>query len=165
MFLFATDRISSMNLLLLPPCVLKDKKNIAKILEGPEPDWKYFGQSHSGNGSSGTTDGLPRFRDTVFLARFPFCPISLSDPDIPLATEITGWSPFIPGDADHSRLPAGVLEYRFKNPTGQIIESVFSFNTTNFIAITEKHWWGHATGRKRYHIIHARWFHFAPGRE
>ena len=52
---------------------------------------------------------------------------------MPLAAKITGWSPFIPTDADNSSLPVGVLEYQFTNTSGKAIETVFSYNTKNFI--------------------------------
>jgi len=114
-------------------CV-KGEKNVARVLEGPIPDWKYFGQPGAGNGAKGTSYGLPRFREASFLARFPFGIVTLSDDDVPLDVQITGWSPFIPGNADDSSLPVGALEYRFKNPTGKRIEAVFSWNTRNFLS-------------------------------
>ena len=52
---------------------------------------------------------------------------------MPLAAKITGWSPFIPTDADNSSLPVGVLEYQFTNTSDKAIETVFSYNTKNFI--------------------------------
>jgi uncharacterized protein (DUF608 family) len=105
------------------------------VLEGPIPDWKCFGRPGTGNGAGGTSYGLPRFSRASFLARFPFGEISLEDDDIPLAVSITGWSPFIPGDADNSSLPVGAFEYTFSNPTDTEVEAVFSFNTQNFMTI------------------------------
>ena len=52
---------------------------------------------------------------------------------MPLVAKITGWSPFIPTDADNSSLPVGVLEYQFTNTSDKAIETVFSYNTKNFI--------------------------------
>ena len=52
---------------------------------------------------------------------------------MPLEARITGWSPFIPTDADNSSLPVGVLEYRFTNTSDEAIEAIFSYNTKNFI--------------------------------
>ena len=40
---------------------VKGLKNGAKLLEGPVPDWKKFGQRDAGNGSGGATTGLPHF--------------------------------------------------------------------------------------------------------
>ncbi len=116
-------------------CVLgaKPDENIARVLEGPIPDWKYFGQAETGNGATGRTYGFPRFRGCSFRARFPFATIQLRDEAVPLAVEITGWSPFTPPDADSSSLPAGALEYRIKNTSAQALRAVFSFNTRNFM--------------------------------
>ena len=114
-------------------CV-KGKENVARVLEGPVPTWKFFGQPASGNGASGKTYGLPRFANATFKARFPFATIKLTDPQIPLKIEITGWSPFTPGDADNSSLPVTAIEYRFINPTNKPIEAVYSFNSRNFLA-------------------------------
>jgi len=107
----------------------------ARVLEGPVPDWKKFGQYYSAMGSPGATWGLPRFREAAFMARFPFAEVTLQDKTLPLAVTITGWSPFIPGDADNSSLPAGGLEYRFTNTGKTNMEYVFSYNARNFMAM------------------------------
>ena len=116
-------------------CVLGERPedNIARVLEGPIPDWKYFGQGGTGNGASGRTYGFPRFRQCSFAARFPFATVALRDAAVPLAVELTGWSPFTPPDADSSSLPAGALEYRFTNTSEKPLRAVFSFNTRNFM--------------------------------
>lgn len=106
-----------------------------KVLQGPVRTWKVFGQPGSGNGLRERSYGLPRFDDCRFLARFPFAEIELTDPDIPLDIRMTGWSPFTPGDADHSSLPAGAVEYRFHNPGSEVVECVFSWNTTQIIRL------------------------------
>jgi uncharacterized protein (DUF608 family) len=115
-------------------CVKTPNGNTAKLLEGPVPDWKVFGGSGTGNGAAGTTYGLPRFDKAEFLARFPFGMVKLSDAEIPLEVELTGWSPFVPGCADDSSLPVGALEYRFKNTSRETVDAVFSYNTKNFMA-------------------------------
>jgi uncharacterized protein (DUF608 family) len=114
---------------------VKGKSPAARVLEGPVPTRKIFGARGTGNGASGTTYGLPRFHEATFSARFPFCTVALADDAIPLKVEITGWSPFEPGDADNSSLPVAALEYRFTNPTRQAVDAVFSFNARNFMAI------------------------------
>jgi hypothetical protein len=62
-------------------CVLGEtpEKNIARIVEGPSPDWKFFGKSGSYGGNGGTTYGFPRFRDCAFQFQFPFADIELKD--------------------------------------------------------------------------------------
>jgi len=110
-------------------------ENTARVIEGPIPDWKYFGSPGTGNGAAGTSYGLPRFSECSFDARFPFGTVNLKDDDIPLEVSINVWSPFIPGDADNSSLPVGTVEYHFKNLTKSSQEAVFSFNTKNFMEI------------------------------
>lgn len=121
------------------PCMfaaihVKGAVNGAKILEGPVPKWKYFSIPMAGRGSKGRSYGLPRFSNATFIARFPFGTVKLSDSDISLQTEVSGWSPFIPSDADNSSLPAGALEYKFTNPTDMPVEAVFSYHSRNFMA-------------------------------
>lgn len=120
-------------------CV-KGEKNITRVLEGPVPKWKIFSiHPHTGkfggpgNGLGETTYGLPRFRQARFQARFPFGTVSLTDPKVPLAVEIMGWSPFAPPDADTASLPMVGLEYKFVNTSDKKIEAVYSFNAENFM--------------------------------
>uniref|UniRef100_UPI00359C2E69 GH116 family glycosyl hydrolase n=1 Tax=Bacteroides uniformis TaxID=820 RepID=UPI00359C2E69 len=112
---------------------VKGVENGAKVLEGQVSTWKLFGPAQSGLGRGDKTYGLPRFEEAVFQTRFPFATIDLRDKDMPLVAKITGWSPFIPTDADNSSLPVGVLEYQFTNTSDKAIETVFSYNTKNFI--------------------------------
>ena len=111
---------------------IKGSDSHARIIEGPSPDWRKFGQPNSGNGGSGTV-GLPRFHNVEFITRFPFATVSLRDPKEAVAVTIEGWSPFIPTDADNSSLPAGALEYTFQNESRDKIEAVFSYNSRNFM--------------------------------
>jgi len=113
---------------------IKGPKGVARVLEGPVPGWKLFGQPGTGNGAGGSSFGLPRFREARFRVRFPFGTVSLRDKDVPLEVEITGWSPFEPGDADNASLPVAALEYRFTNKSPATLEAVFSWNARNFMA-------------------------------
>lgn len=120
------------------PCVfaaiaLKGEKKIARVLEGPVPGRKIFGPPGTGNGAGGTTYGLPRFAQAAFQTRFPFGTVTLLDPQVPIEAELTGWSPFEPGDADNSSLPVAALEYRFTNRSGAALDAMFSFNAKNFM--------------------------------
>jgi len=121
---------------------VKGEKNIARVIEGPVPEWKIFCKPESGNGLGEFSFGLPRFESASFLPRFPFATVSLEEPDIPLETTITGWSPFIPGDEDNSSLPVGALEYTFSNNSSKTVEALFSFNTVNFMRIYVASEWG-----------------------
>lgn len=116
---------------------IKGLKNGAKVLEGPVPDWKKFGQKDAGNGATGATTGLPRFNHASFLPRFPFGYLDLQDNEFPLKVKITGWSPFIPGEEDNSGMPVGAMEYHFQNTGTDKVDAVFSFNASNFVKIDE----------------------------
>lgn len=105
----------------------------AKVLEGPVPQWKLFGPPKTSNGSFGANYGLPRFNEATFETKFPFANIGLKDEDLPLDVTLQGWSPFIPTDEDSSGLPVGALEYKFKNTGRTSVESVFSYNSWNFV--------------------------------
>ena len=113
---------------------VKGAKNVARVLEGPVPRWKLFGPAGTGNGASGKSYGLPRFAKASFKTSFPFGRITLSDPLVPIAVELTGWSPFEPNDTDSASLPVAALEYRFVNTSQAGVDAVFSFNALNFMA-------------------------------
>jgi uncharacterized protein (DUF608 family) len=120
-------------------CV-KDHPDGARVLEGPIPAWRVFGPQvgrHDPHGAYGKTWGLPRFERAEFAARFPFATVSLLDAEMPVAVQLTAWSPFVPGDADSSSLPVAALEYRFRNLTDRPLEAVFSFHAANFLATGE----------------------------
>ncbi len=105
----------------------------ARVIEAPVPSWKIFGPPGTGDGAIGKLYGLPRFDRGRFRARFPFGEVELEDNDLPVKATVTGWNPFIPGDADHSGLPVGVLEYTFTNTSGVPLESAFSWNSRNIL--------------------------------
>ncbi len=119
---------------LADPEKIPSRHRIARVLEGPLPKRKIFGRPGAGNGLGGTSYGLPRFAEATFEARFPFGRVTLRDAHIPVDVSITGWSPFIPNEADLSSLPVAALEYRFTNPTATPREAVFSFHAHNFMA-------------------------------
>ncbi len=115
-------------------CV-KGSPNTARVLEGQVPSWKLFGRPESGMGSPRKLYGLPRFDEASFKARFPFGTVQLKEDKLPVDVEVTGWSPFEPGDADHASMPMAGMEYTFTNHDHKTIEAVFSFNAENFMAI------------------------------
>jgi uncharacterized protein (DUF608 family) len=121
---------------------VRGERPTALVLEGPVPRWKIFFPwdnlfGSAGNGGAGKTYGLPRHEHAEFRARFPFASVGLADDRLPVRTEITGWSPFIPGDSDNSSLPVAGLEYRFTNPTDHPVDAVFSYHAVNFLAAGE----------------------------
>lgn len=122
------------------PCMfaaigVKGHPEWARVLEGPVPAHKLFGAPGAGNGAAGSSFGLPRFDAAAFKPRFPFARVALADDKAPIEAEITGWSPFAPGDAHNSSLPVAALEYRITNRSGKALEAVFSFNAKNFMPL------------------------------
>jgi uncharacterized protein (DUF608 family) len=110
---------------------------VARLLEGQVPSWKvtypWPDAPGTGRGQQGKTFGLPRFSNSRFAARFPFCEVELSDPALPIACTLTAWSPFIPGDDDASSLPLAALEYSLTNNSAEKITGAYSFHTRNFM--------------------------------
>ncbi len=121
---------------------IKGLENGAKVLEGPVPDWKVFGNPKTGNGAGEKSYGFPRFEKASFETLFPFGKVKLQDSDIPLDVSINGWSPFIPTDEDNSSLPVGGLEYTFKNTGEKAIEACFSYHSENFMRVETPSEWG-----------------------
>lgn len=115
-------------------CIKDARENTARLLEGPTPRRKAFGAPGAANGAPWHTWGLPRFKETTFLARFPFAYISLRDPKLQLEVDLSAWSPFIPSNADDSSLPVVGIEFRFCNTSAKVMDAVYSFNSGNFIA-------------------------------
>jgi uncharacterized protein (DUF608 family) len=114
---------------------VKGAAPVTRVLEGPVPPWKLFGAKGTARGAPGSSFGLPRFARVEFAARFPFATVTLHDDQVPLAVELTGWSPFTPPDADSSSLPVAALEYRFTNRTKAPVEAVFSYHAKNLMVV------------------------------
>jgi uncharacterized protein (DUF608 family) len=115
---------------------IKGPQKTARVLEGPVPSWKITPSFPLVDAEQirGASWGLPRFHQATFEARFPFATVRLKDNEVPLEVELTGWSPFSPGDADNASLPVAGLEYKFINRSHTSIDAVFSFNAGNFMA-------------------------------
>lgn len=109
----------------------------ARLLEGIPPLWKASAIPGHETGMPGSILGLPRFSGASFHAEFPFAHVNLTDPSMPVAVKITGWSPFIPGNEDDSSLPVAALEYTFTNTGRSKVEAVFSFHVPNFLRIDD----------------------------
>jgi uncharacterized protein (DUF608 family) len=117
---------------------IKGPGRIARVLEGPVPAWKLRPFLPGAEGTyPGGCWGFPRFRQATFETRFPFGTVRLKEAEVPLEVELTGWSPFSPGDADNSSLPVAGVEYRFFNRSPASVDAVFSFHSQNFLAAPE----------------------------
>lgn len=117
---------------------IKDR-GVARVLEGQVPAWKPLFPwnrrwQSSGHGGGNKGFGLPRFERSRFSARFPFATVQLEDDGVPLAVEVKAWSPFVPGDTEGSALPAGAVDYKFRNVSDAPLDFVYSFHSKNFLS-------------------------------
>jgi non-lysosomal glucosylceramidase len=64
---------------------------------------------------NGDLAGLPRFSHSSLRAEYPFVHVDLTEPGVPLHVRMEAFTPFVPGDAEASGLPAAVLRYHVTN--------------------------------------------------
>ncbi len=105
---------------------------VTRLVEGPMPGGRIYSQGLKSQGyRGGGHEGLPRFRNCSFKGEYPFGFVSLSDPDVPLAVEMAGFSPFIPLDDIHSGMPCAILEYTLANRSKDAVEYEFSYHLSH----------------------------------
>lgn len=110
------------------------ENSVSRVLETKLPEWSYMhDDGESFNGLWRRNYGLPRFEKGEFSSRFPFATVKLSESELPIIAEISGWSPFIPGDEDSSGMPFAALEYTIQNISNSELSLVYYFNCENFI--------------------------------
>lgn len=103
-----------------------------RLVEGPMPPEKIYSQGLKAQGfREGGHEGLPRFQECAFQGGYPFGQVMLSDPDLPLTVELTGYNPFIPGDDKASGLPCAILQYTLRNTSDQPVEFAFSYHLSH----------------------------------
>ncbi len=78
---------------------------------------------------------MPRFSNASFDAAYPVGIVHLSDESLPVKVKLTGFNPFIPGDADASGLPVAVLTYEVKNLTNNPIDVAVCGSIRNFVGM------------------------------
>ena len=106
--------------------------NLTRLVEGPIPPGKIYDQGLKGQGYwGGGQEGLPRFRECEFQGEYPFGTARLSDPEIPLAVQVTGFNPFIPLDVKNSAIPCAILEYRLENISAERQEFELSYHLSH----------------------------------
>lgn len=103
-----------------------------RLVEGPIAAEKVYDQGLQGQGyRKGGHEGLPRFAKATFVGAYPFGTVRLSHPKVPVAVEVTGWSPFVPGDDLASGLPAAIADYTLTNASGDPVEIELSFHLSH----------------------------------
>ncbi len=66
--------------------------------------------------------GWPHFRNHVFEGEFPLAKIEFDDPRFPGKVTLHAWSPFIPGNARDSSLPAACFDVELVNDTADPLD-------------------------------------------
>ncbi|HNQ34986.1 MAG TPA: GH116 family glycosyl hydrolase [bacterium] len=111
---------------------LPGRRPVTRLVEGLLPPERVYDQGLKGRGlRQGGYEGLPRFEACRFRGEFPVARLRLSDPGLPLAVELTGWSPFIPLDDRSSGLPCAILEYRLVNRSDRPVPFEFSYHLSH----------------------------------
>ena len=107
-------------------------QGITRLVEGPLPVEKIYDQGLKSQGyRAGGHEGLPRFQDCSFKGAYPFGTVKLSDPQIPLSVQLTGFNPFIPLDDKNSGIPCAILEYTLHNVTRKPVNYEFSYHISH----------------------------------
>jgi uncharacterized protein (DUF608 family) len=111
-------------------CRTKGRKDgTLRVLEGPVQTPHIYNQARFGNGGlDAGHEGLPHMESAEFKGEFPFAWVALKDRALPLQISLEAYSPFIPGDADASGLPAAFVTYRLRNRSKRSLQIQFSFN-------------------------------------
>jgi uncharacterized protein (DUF608 family) len=109
-----------------------NETGLTRLVEGPFPAAKIYDQGLKAQGyRGGGHEGFPRFRECAFKGEYPLGFVSLSDPDIPLSVQITGFNPFIPLDVKNSAIPCAILEYELTNVSAERVAYEFSFHLSH----------------------------------
>jgi uncharacterized protein (DUF608 family) len=108
------------------------KKAVTRLVEGPFPVEKIYDQGLQAQGyRHGGNEGLPRFRTSRLTSGYPFARVEMSDPEVPIEVELTGWSPFVPLDDVASGIPCAILEYSLRNTSRKAVEFEFSYHLSH----------------------------------
>jgi uncharacterized protein (DUF608 family) len=76
--------------------------------------------------------GLPHFRQTRFIGRFPTADIVFDDPHFPADVRLTALSPFIPHNERDSSLPVAMLAFEIANTSDGPIDVTLAGSLGNY---------------------------------
>lgn len=71
----------------------------------------------------------------TYEGEFPIARLSYDDPDLPVKTTLTAWSPFIPHHPRESGLPAAVFTFQVTNRTAQPVQATLLASVRNHIGL------------------------------
>ena len=111
---------------------IKGRRPVTKLVEGPMPPEKKYNLGTKSQGfRQGGHEGMPRFAKATFRGEYPFGHVRLTDRDIPLRVDITGYNPVIPLDTVNSGIPCAMLEYTFTNSGKSRVDFEFSYHLSH----------------------------------
>jgi len=84
-------------------------------------------------GATAAYHGVPRFRECLYAAAYPFAQVLLSDPDVPLGVRIEAFNPFVPGDANVSGMPMAIMRFVLINPADSPVSATVCGTLRNFV--------------------------------
>ena len=93
-------------------------------LEGPPPPAVALAAAGTGRDTQRLGLGRRRFGRAEFAGSFPTATLRLSDAAVPVRAQVEAWSPFVPGRADDSSVPAALFEWVMSNHGDQPLEVV-----------------------------------------
>jgi uncharacterized protein (DUF608 family) len=93
-----------------------------------------FSNSHGFH--PGSVGGLPRFKNSVMYAEYPFVHIAFSDDRLQVKVELEAFTPFIPHEPDDSGLPLAVLRYNVENTSEKELEVTIAGSMLNAVGFT-----------------------------
>lgn len=102
---------------------------VVRALEGPIDLVLYEGA----HGAAVPNHGLPRFRNSEFLAAYPFGQVALTDPAMPVDARLEAFNPLVPLDVDASAIPFAMLRYVVRNRTGTDLDVSVVGSVQNFV--------------------------------
>ena len=114
----ATSRTSSTSRASSRRCASRAIPAVARVLEGPVPALEAVRRAATpATGAAARPTACRASARASFVARFPFGTVTPDRRSVPLTVELTGWSPFEPGDADSSQPARGRARVRVHEPT------------------------------------------------
>ncbi|MBR9999635.1 MAG: hypothetical protein KFF73_11725 [Cyclobacteriaceae bacterium] len=105
----------------------EDQPAGARILEGSVP----VGTSGPYGIPRRQLEGIPRFSNTEFSARYPLIGVKLRDQEVPLDISGEFYNPLVPLDVDNSSIPVAVFKWTVENTSDREISFSIAFNVGN----------------------------------
>ncbi|MGO8699351.1 MAG: GH116 family glycosyl-hydrolase [Limisphaerales bacterium] len=89
---------------------------------------------------AGQTHTLDRggFSEVSFRGEYPMGIVEYADPGVPLVVKLEAFSPFIPLQTDDSSLPATILQFTVRNPSGAAVEAALGGELENGVCLTNR---------------------------